>query len=105
MSDNSYQGLPHDDILYSSAATDETQTNWNGVLGYLRMRVEEPVFIERVSVYPVGSGLKSAYLPTGIGKVILQFVPKPWHRLGQWKHMGKPGTWKSCWEDGWRQIT
>lgn len=58
MSDNSYQGLPHDDILYSSAATDETQTNWNGVLGYLRMRVEEPVFIERVSVYPVGSGLK-----------------------------------------------
>jgi hypothetical protein len=58
MSDNSYQGLPHDDILYSSAATDETQTNWNGVLGYLRMRVEEPVFIERVSVYPMGSGLK-----------------------------------------------
>lgn len=57
MSDNSYPGLPHDDIVYSSAATDETQTNWNGVLGYLRLRVEEPVFIETVSVYPAGDGL------------------------------------------------
>ena len=54
LSDNSYPGLPHDNILYSSAATDETQTNWNGVLGYLRFRVEEPVFLEEVQVYPAG---------------------------------------------------
>ena len=53
LSDDSYPGLPHDAIVYSSAATDETQTNWNGVLGYLRLRVEEPVFIENVRVYPV----------------------------------------------------
>ena len=53
ISDNSYPGLPHDAIVYSSAATDETQTNWNGVLGYFRLRVEEPVFIENVRVYPV----------------------------------------------------
>lgn len=53
LSDNSYPGLPHDNIVYSSAATDETQTNWNGVLGYLRLRVEEPVFPEAVQVYPV----------------------------------------------------
>lgn len=53
LSDNSYPGLPHDAIVYSSAATDETQTNWNGVLGYLRLRVEEPVFIENVRVYPM----------------------------------------------------
>ncbi len=53
LSDNSYPGLPHDDIVYSSAATDETQTNWNGVLGYLRLRVEEAVFLEAVRVYPV----------------------------------------------------
>ena len=33
ISDNSYEGLPHDNIIYSSAATDETQTNWNGVIG------------------------------------------------------------------------
>lgn len=31
VSDNSYPGLPHDAVVYSSAATDETQTNWNGV--------------------------------------------------------------------------
>lgn len=53
LSDNSYPGLPHDNIVYSSAATDETQTNWNGVLGYLRLRVEEPVFLESVQVYPM----------------------------------------------------
>lgn len=53
LSDNSYPGLPHDAIVYSSAATDETQTNWNGVLGYIRLRVEDAVFIEAVRVYPV----------------------------------------------------
>ncbi len=52
LSDNTYPGLPAGDILYSSAATDETQTNWNGLLGYVRMRVEEPVFVEAVRVYP-----------------------------------------------------
>lgn len=52
LSDNSYPGLPHDAIVFSSAATDETQTNWNGVLGYLRLRVEEPVFLSSVRVYP-----------------------------------------------------
>ncbi len=56
-SDNSYPGLPHDNIVYSSAATDETQTNWNGALGYLRLRVEEPVFIEAVRAYPSGDEL------------------------------------------------
>lgn len=52
ISDNSYPGLPHDAIVFSSAATDETQTNWNGVLGYLRLRMEEPVFLSSVRVYP-----------------------------------------------------
>ena len=33
ISDNSYPGLPHDDIVYSSAATDETQTNWKRFVG------------------------------------------------------------------------
>lgn len=57
LSDNSYPGLPRRDIVDSSAATDETQTNWNGVLGYLRLRVEEPVFVEAVRVYPSGNEL------------------------------------------------
>lgn len=58
LSDNSYPGLPHDDIVYASAATDETQTNWNGILGYLRLRTEEKVFLSSLSVYPVGGKLR-----------------------------------------------
>lgn len=57
VSDNSYKEMPHDAILYSSAATDETQTNWNGVLGYLRLRIEEEVFLDTVRVYPKGDKL------------------------------------------------
>lgn len=58
ISDNSYPGLPRDNIVYSSAATDETQTNWNGVLGFLGLRVEEPVFMSAVRVYPHGEKLE-----------------------------------------------
>ena len=56
-SDNSYPGLPHDAIVYSSAATDETQTNWNGLLGFVRLRIERSCFIQAVRVYPHGSQL------------------------------------------------
>ena len=55
--DNRYPGWPHDDIVFSSAATDETQTNWNGVIGELSLRVEEPVFIHALRVYPIGDAL------------------------------------------------
>jgi hypothetical protein len=54
ISDNSYPNLPSAGILNSSAATNETQTNWNGLLGYIRLRTEEPVFIEAMRVYPHG---------------------------------------------------
>lgn len=37
LSDNSYPGMPKAAIYYSSAATDETQTNWNGILGECSM--------------------------------------------------------------------
>lgn len=56
--DNRYPGLPKKAILNSSAATDETQTNWNGILGYLRLRTERAVFVERIGVYPQGDRLK-----------------------------------------------
>ena len=55
--DNRYPGWPHDDIVFSSAATDETQTNWNGVIGELSLRVEEPVFIHALRAYPRGDAL------------------------------------------------
>ncbi len=53
--DNSYPGWPHDAIVYSSAATDETQTNWNGILGYFRLRIEKQVFLSKVRIYPKGN--------------------------------------------------
>lgn len=52
LSDNSYPGWPAADIIHSSAATDETQTNWNGLLGRLRLYAEEPAFIAGVRAYP-----------------------------------------------------
>lgn len=55
--DNSYPGWPAQDILTSSAATDETQTNWNGLLGYLRIRIEPRVFVSALRVYPHGNAL------------------------------------------------
>lgn len=51
-SDNSYPGGPRDAIVFSSAASDETQTNWNGLLGEIRLRAEKPVFLQAVRVYP-----------------------------------------------------
>lgn len=57
VSDNSYPGLPHDDIVSSSAATDETQTNWNGVLGYIRLREEAETFLACIRALPHGQML------------------------------------------------
>lgn len=56
--DNSYPGLPREDIVYSSVATDETQTNWNGLIGDISIREEEDCFISSLSVYPQGSNLR-----------------------------------------------
>ncbi len=58
LSDNSYPGWPRGEIVYSSAASDETQTNWNGLLGRLCIRAERPVFISDVRVYPQGTSVR-----------------------------------------------
>lgn len=57
-SDNSYPGWPKEAILFSSAATDETQTNWNGLLGEIRLREEADDFVSAVRVYPRLGSLK-----------------------------------------------
>ena len=57
LSDNSYPDLPRADIVNASAATDETQTNWNGLLGEVCLRTEEPVFIRALRVYPRAGAL------------------------------------------------
>ena len=43
--DNSYPEWPAEAILYSSAATDETQTNWNGLIGDIRLETKPSVFL------------------------------------------------------------
>lgn len=58
LSDNSCPGWPRDAIVYSSAASDETQTNWNGLLGTLRLRWEEETFLSGLRVYPEGAFLR-----------------------------------------------
>ncbi len=57
LSDNRYPGLPREAIVYASAATDETQTNWNGILGEFCLRTERHVFADRIRVYPQGDRL------------------------------------------------
>ena len=57
-SDNSYPGLPYKDIVFSSAATDESQTNWNGLIGDIYVEEKEQSFISNVLVYPMGKELE-----------------------------------------------
>lgn len=52
LSDNSYPEMPKAAICYSSAATDETQTNWNGILGECSMYTRPQNFIDSLRVYP-----------------------------------------------------
>ncbi|MCR5556947.1 MAG: hypothetical protein K6F75_05230 [Butyrivibrio sp.] len=59
-SDNTYPGLPYRDIVFSSAATDESQTNWNGLIGEIYIEDKEPSFISNVLVYPMGKELEIA---------------------------------------------
>ncbi|MBR4768225.1 MAG: hypothetical protein IK088_04520, partial [Lachnospiraceae bacterium] len=50
VSDNHYAKWPGEEIMNSNAASDDTATNWNGLLGYVRIREELPAFPERLSV-------------------------------------------------------
>ncbi len=52
--DNTYPGLPYQDIVFSSAATDESQTNWNGLIGDICIEEKEKNFIGAVRIYPLG---------------------------------------------------
>ena len=56
VSDNSYPGWPAKAIIYSSAATDETQTNWNGLLGEIALINCPAVFVEQVRLM-MGAGM------------------------------------------------
>ncbi len=57
LSDNSMPGWPRDAIVYSSAASDETQTNWNGLLGDVYIGAMGDCFCSSLCVYPKGDFL------------------------------------------------
>ncbi len=50
--DNSYTRLPTVPICASHIATDETQTNWNGVIGKFELRINDKVYINDLRIYP-----------------------------------------------------
>lgn len=59
-SDNSYEDWPREDILHASAATDETQTNWNGILGRFCIYSCPTFWIKGVRAYPHGEKIDVA---------------------------------------------
>ncbi|MBQ3913285.1 MAG: hypothetical protein II694_09955 [Lachnospiraceae bacterium] len=52
ITDNTYPGMPYRDITFSSAATDETQTNWNGAIGEIYLEETGPARIAEARVLP-----------------------------------------------------
>lgn len=46
--DNSYPNWTHDPIIFSSAATDESQTNWNGLIGNIGIAETSENFINDI---------------------------------------------------------
>ena len=73
--DNLYTNFPRDAIIGSSAVTDETQTNWNGVLGYIRLRYENGEFISSVRTYPHGD-MVDVYVELDCGDVDGDIIDK-----------------------------
>ena len=53
--DNSYAGMPAKGIINSHMATEETQTNWNGILGNFTLSALSNVRLESLSIYPSGN--------------------------------------------------
>lgn len=53
--DNSYKDMPAAGIMYSSAATDETQTNWNGLIGRVGLIITPRNFIDDLRIYTEGN--------------------------------------------------
>ncbi len=49
--DNYYKNWPRDSMIASSASTDETQTNWNGMIGEFAILEEESVFVHSLRIY------------------------------------------------------
>ncbi|MBR6186470.1 MAG: hypothetical protein IKQ41_09440 [Clostridia bacterium] len=104
LSDNSYPSWPRDAIVYSSAASDETQTNWNGLLGFVRIRAEDGNFISGVRVYPDGDSVDvSVELDLAVdwrGGVRLQSEAFPEGALSVREEIGQKAGKRELWYPG-----
>ncbi len=60
VSDNSYLGLPSEEIRSSAIASDDSETNWNGLLGFIRIREEETFFPYRIRAFIEGGKITVA---------------------------------------------
>lgn len=56
--DNAYTEYPRESIIGASAVTDDTQTNWNGILGDFSIYEEVNLLLKDLRIYPTEKGLK-----------------------------------------------
>ncbi|WP_130838253.1 hypothetical protein [Lachnoclostridium sp. Marseille-P6806] len=57
--DNTLESVPRDAIFASHMATEHTQTNWTGILGRIELRLEPPIYMREIRVYPDEQGCKA----------------------------------------------
>lgn len=57
LASNTYAGLPETGILNSNTASEDTQTNWNGLLGRFSLREEDPVFLSHAEITSSRAGV------------------------------------------------
>lgn len=75
--DNAYGELPIG--TWGFAITDDTQGNWNGMIGRMELRATDPVWIDEVQVFP-------AYLKIRLGNC----TGRPRQAVVQWRHITIP---------------
>lgn len=64
--DNQYTGWPRESMIGASAVTDETQTNWNGILGDFAIYKETEQFFDKLRIYPSDKEIKIKGVIVGI---------------------------------------
>lgn len=65
---NKYKNWPGESIIGASAATDETQTNWNGILGEFAIYETKETFFEDFRIYPIGNEIEIRGSVSGIDR-------------------------------------
>ena len=56
--DNAYTEYPRESVIGASAVTDETQTNWNGVIGDFSVYETDDLILKDLRILPTETGLE-----------------------------------------------